>query len=112
MAMDFLPIQASAVPCERVFSSSAETDTKKQNHIGPTLMEVLQMLKYLLKKKRLNFMQGWTMSLHVLLQDEPDEPEPNAHPFPCNADSTSIDHVIALVDKEEHNSVNEKIVLF
>ncbi|OJA20567.1 hypothetical protein AZE42_14066 [Rhizopogon vesiculosus] len=31
MAMDYLPIQASAVPCERVFSSSAETDTKKQN---------------------------------------------------------------------------------
>ncbi len=27
MAMDYLPIQASAVPCERVFSSSAETNT-------------------------------------------------------------------------------------
>jgi hypothetical protein len=61
MAMDFLPIQASAVPCEHVFSSSAETDMKKQNHISPTLMEALQMLKYLLKKKQLNFTQGWTM---------------------------------------------------
>ena len=29
IAMDFLPIQASAVPCEHIFSSSSETDTKK-----------------------------------------------------------------------------------
>jgi hypothetical protein len=48
--MDYLPIQASAVPCERVFSSSAETDTKKQNWISLLLMEVLQMLKFHLKK--------------------------------------------------------------
>src|ERR1700678_3810100 len=42
IAMDYLPIQASAVPCERIFSSSAETDTKKRNHISPLLMEALQ----------------------------------------------------------------------
>ena len=28
MAMDYLPIQASSVPCEHIFSSSSETDTK------------------------------------------------------------------------------------
>jgi hypothetical protein len=56
--MDYLPIQASAVPCERVFSSSAETDTKKQNRISPLLMEVLQMLKFHLKKEHLNFTDG------------------------------------------------------
>jgi hAT family C-terminal dimerisation region len=55
IAMDYLPIQASAVPCERVFSSSAETDTKKRNRILPELMEALQVLKYSLKKSRLNF---------------------------------------------------------
>jgi hypothetical protein len=44
--MDYLPIQASSVPCERVFSSSAETDTKKRNRISPLLMEALQILKY------------------------------------------------------------------
>ena len=33
IAMDYLPIQASAVPCEQIFSSSAETDTKKRNRI-------------------------------------------------------------------------------
>ena len=53
IAMDYLPIQASAVPCERVFSSSTETDTKKRNRISPALMEALQVLKFSLKKDRL-----------------------------------------------------------
>jgi len=53
--MDYLPIQASAVPCERVFSSSSETDTKKRNRIKPELMEALQILKFALKKDRLDF---------------------------------------------------------
>jgi hypothetical protein len=53
--MDYLPIQASAVACERVFSSSAETDTKKRNRIKPELMEALQVLKFALKKDRLDF---------------------------------------------------------
>jgi hAT family C-terminal dimerisation region len=48
--MDYLPIQASAVPCEWVFSSSAETDTKKRNRIRPELMEAIQVLKFALKK--------------------------------------------------------------
>jgi hypothetical protein len=41
IAMNYLPIQASSVPSERVFSSSAETDTKKRNRIHPILMEAL-----------------------------------------------------------------------
>ena len=53
IAIDYLPIQASAVPCERVFSSSAETDTKKQDRISPALMEALQILKFSLKKDHL-----------------------------------------------------------
>lgn len=44
--MDYIPIQASSVPCERAFSSSAETDTSRRNRISPFLMEALQMLKY------------------------------------------------------------------
>ncbi|KAJ7689370.1 hypothetical protein B0H14DRAFT_2420755, partial [Mycena olivaceomarginata] len=43
---DYCPIQATSVPSEHVFSSSAETDTKRQNHISPILMEALQMLKF------------------------------------------------------------------
>jgi hypothetical protein len=72
MAMDYLPIQASAVPCERVFSSSAETDTKRRNRIHPDLMEALQMQKFLLKKARLNFMDGWITAEGEMLEDEPE----------------------------------------
>ena len=53
IATDYLPIKASAVPCERVFSSSAETDMKKRNRISPALMEALQVLKFSLKKDHL-----------------------------------------------------------
>ena len=62
MALDYLPIMASSVPCERVFSSSGETDTKKRNRMGAVLMEALQIAKYLLKEERLDFMEGWITS--------------------------------------------------
>lgn len=73
MAMDYLPIQASAVPSERVFSSSAETDTKKRNRINPLLMEALQMLKFYLKKERLNFTKSWVTTQSHMTEDEPDQ---------------------------------------
>jgi hAT family C-terminal dimerisation region len=44
--MDILPIQASSVPCERVFSSSKETTTPRRNKLSPKLVEALQLLKY------------------------------------------------------------------
>ena len=57
--MDILPIQASAVPCERVFSSAKETTTLRRNRISPELMEAFQMLKFSVQKGRgLNFTQG------------------------------------------------------
>jgi hypothetical protein len=59
--MDYLAIQATSVPCERVFSSAKETDTAKRNRISPVLMEALQLLKFMLKKKRLNFIKGWAV---------------------------------------------------
>ncbi|KDQ10897.1 hypothetical protein BOTBODRAFT_85092, partial [Botryobasidium botryosum FD-172 SS1] len=55
MAMDYLPIMATAVPCEHVFSGSAETDTRRRSRISPLLMGSLQVLKYMKKKARLNF---------------------------------------------------------
>ena len=60
--MDYLPIQATSVPCERVFSSAKETDTNKRNRMSPLLMEALQLLKFSLKKERLNFTAGWATS--------------------------------------------------
>ena len=46
LAMDILPAQASAVACERLFSSSKETCTPRRNRINPGLMEALQTLKF------------------------------------------------------------------
>ena len=46
MALDYLPIQATSIPCERIFSSSAETDTTRRNRLSPEMFEALQMLKY------------------------------------------------------------------
>jgi len=60
--MDYLPIQASAVPCEHIFSSAGETDTKKRNRIKPALMEALQILKFIYKKERLDFSLGLKFS--------------------------------------------------
>ena len=72
IALDYLPIQASSVPSERVFSSSAETDTKKRNRINPELMEALQMLKFALKQSRLNFTQHWLTLESMLREREPE----------------------------------------
>jgi hypothetical protein len=57
--MDILPIQASSVPCERVFSSSKETITARRNSLSPRLVEALQLIKYATKKGRgVSFVQG------------------------------------------------------
>jgi hypothetical protein len=69
--MDYLPIQATSVPCERVFSSAKETDTAKRNKISPLLMEALQLLKFSLKKERLNFTAGWSIPPAALTEQEP-----------------------------------------
>ncbi len=60
--MDYLPVQATSVPSERVFSLAKETDTSKRNRMSPTLMEALQLLKFSLKKERLDFTKGWSAS--------------------------------------------------
>jgi hypothetical protein len=73
MAMDYLPIQASTIPCERVFSLSAETDTKQRNRIGPLLMKALQMVKFHLKKEHLNFTLAWIMTEEEMTDDVPED---------------------------------------
>jgi hypothetical protein len=70
IALDYLPIQASSVPCERVFSSAKETDTPRRNRIHPALMEALQMLKFSLKKERFNFTGGWQTALSDMKRTE------------------------------------------
>jgi hypothetical protein len=62
VALDVLPVQASAVPCERLFSSSKETCTDCRNCILPKLLEALQVRKFLLKQRHagaFDFMEGF-----------------------------------------------------
>ncbi|CAG7851404.1 SubName: Full=Uncharacterized protein {ECO:0000313/EMBL:CCA76236.1} [Serendipita indica DSM 11827] len=46
VALDILPVQASSVPCERVFSSAKHTATSTRAQSSPRLIEMLQILKY------------------------------------------------------------------
>jgi len=72
ITMDYLPIQASSVPCECIFSSRTETDTKKRNKISPKLMEALQMLKYHFKHSWLDFSQCEVVSQWEVMDDPKD----------------------------------------
>ena len=81
MAADYLPIQASSVPCERVFSSSKETTTARRSRMSGTLMEQLQMLKFSLKKgRKLSFTQRTcqaeeTEKLEAIMEGQNQAPE-------------------------------------
>jgi hypothetical protein len=55
IALDVLPVQASAVPCERVFLSRKETDNNRRANLSPEKMEQLQILKYGYRGERLSF---------------------------------------------------------
>lgn len=71
LAMDILPIQASAVPCERVFSSAKETMSARRNLMGPELMEALQMLKFSVVKGRgLDFTSGTSRAEELKVLEE------------------------------------------
>ncbi|KAG8697387.1 hypothetical protein FRC09_007904 [Ceratobasidium sp. 395] len=52
IAMDVLPVQASSVSSERVFSSSKLTCTAARNRITSENMEYLQVLKHALHRRR------------------------------------------------------------
>ena len=45
MARDYLPIQGSATPSERAFSSASLTDSKQRNRLAPDTFKALQVLK-------------------------------------------------------------------
>lgn len=107
MAMDILPIQASAVPCERVFSSSAETDTKKRNRISPFLMEALQMLKFAMKKDQVHFTRGWITSQKDMMVVRPDN-----HSLAQLTAGSRFDDVIKIISEQEGDGVVENLDLF
>ena len=116
--MDYLPVQASAVPCERVFSSSSETITKKRNHISPVLMEALQIFKFLLKKARLNFTQGCAasqkdMEFQLLLNDSDSDDE---RPLPDTnnviGDSHAHDALLTAIAEYECDNIDDTATIY
>ncbi|KIK77200.1 hypothetical protein PAXRUDRAFT_111667, partial [Paxillus rubicundulus Ve08.2h10] len=64
IVLDVLPAQASAVPCEWVFSSRKDTDTEQCSNLSPNMMEILQILKYQFCNDRLSFENDWVTSKH------------------------------------------------
>ena len=102
IALDYLPIQASAVPCERVFSSSAEMDTKRHNRIHPTLMEALQIVKFSLKQKRLDFTGGWATAVHNMQDYDVDNGPDLLHGLSIGADD-AMDDIMATICLDDDN---------
>jgi hypothetical protein len=46
IALDFLPCQASSVPCERLFSASKQVATDRHARLGAQRFEELQLMKF------------------------------------------------------------------
>ena len=46
IALDILPVQASSVPCERLFSASKQTATDRHARLGSDRFEELQLMKF------------------------------------------------------------------
>jgi hypothetical protein len=77
LAMDILPIQASSVPCERIFSSSKETTTARRNKLHPNLVEALQVLKFGRKNAPpLSFTEGLDSDIEVSKMEAYEEIQP------------------------------------
>ncbi|KAJ8580295.1 hypothetical protein M405DRAFT_753431, partial [Rhizopogon salebrosus TDB-379] len=95
LAMDIFPIQGSAVPCERVFSSGKETMSMHQSQISGELMEALQMLKFSSRQGTgLNFTAGTSRSaelkvLEALVVEQAEVPE-------------DMSAFVAMLQREEH----------
>ncbi|CDO72044.1 hypothetical protein BN946_scf184943.g79 [Trametes cinnabarina] len=59
VALDILPVPASSVPCEHVFSACKDIDTLRRNALDEGMLEILQVLKFSIKQKRLDFPLSW-----------------------------------------------------
>lgn len=64
IALDVLPVAASSVPCERLFSAAVPIDTPQRSRLGPELFEQLQLLK-----------AEWRRTLVDLVKEGQDEEE-------------------------------------
>lgn len=90
VACDVLPVQASAVPCERVFSSSKETCALRRNNISNEALERLQILKYLFKLERLTSSEGWVATEKELLDAQELDENPSVLDVPLPDVAASV----------------------
>jgi hAT family C-terminal dimerisation region len=116
VAMDYLPIQASAVPCERVFSSSSETYTKKRNRLSPVLMEALQIVKFILKKERLNFTKGWAASQqdmeYALLRETASDGSFTLNTSGASGDNSNHDALLNAIAVQECDDIDNAAIIY
>ncbi|KAJ6587366.1 hypothetical protein B0H10DRAFT_2333756, partial [Mycena sp. CBHHK59/15] len=49
---------SSGICCERVFSSSKETDTLRRSSLSPHMIEMLQILKFIYRQDCIKFCEG------------------------------------------------------
>lgn len=100
MAVDYLPIQATSVPCERAFSSSAETDTKKRTRLHPTLVESLQLMKFYFKRERMDFVSPWVTQPPEMTQVNP-QGDHLAAVVSSNDRAAALDYVVEWLAAED-----------
>jgi hypothetical protein len=96
--MDIIPIQASSVPCERVFSSGKLTMTPRRSRISTKLMESLQIMKFSIRKGRtLNFTEGtsWEDELkefeHAARTESTGDPDTYEQTLDVDEDSDALE---------------------
>jgi hypothetical protein len=112
IAMDYLPVQTSSVPSERVFSSSSEMVMKKRNRISPILMESLQTLKFSLKKECLSFTQGWASSEKDMVYEMGPCHDGNDILAASRIESGGYDSILKVIAEDECDDIPDKPVVF
>ena len=103
MAMDYLLVQATSVPCKRVFLLAKETDTMKQNRISPVLIEALQLFKFSLKKECLNFTDRWSTS-ELAMRENPVPSHDTLNTLLKGNEDTALDAILKdfLINDDEN----------
>ena len=65
------------------------------------LMEALQMLKFSLRQKRVDFMNGWSISEHDMHQMVDDKPDLLAMVPPDITDKKGLDKVLSAIGQDD-----------
>jgi hypothetical protein len=116
LAMDIIPIQASSVPCERVFSSGKQTMSPRRGRISAQLMEALQILKFSIRKEALKFSDmSWKEELTEFELRAQSAPPGDAEAYgrSLEEDEFDLDNIINELDERETNLevLGEQLIL-